>query len=84
MKTRDGEHRIKQVRRDLTSVVVTPLAPPFLEKPIIFKFENEYKELALSKEDAAELATLLGNRLEGCDIVMEKEDDVRLRISVVL
>jgi len=73
---------------DNTSVLVTPLAPPFSGKVAFVDFEprddGTAKTLAVSMRDYDKLTALFANQMMGRALVMEAaKDGKRIRISVV-
>ena len=90
MKINDGRHDLRGVRRDLTSVVVTPiLLPKYFEPYKVIKLMRNGKmhELSLSFEDADKVVKLVSRSQEGdltrtYNIKFTREYGGMLRISV--
>lgn len=73
--TDDGRHRI--------SILVTPLQPPFTQGFVRYSFVGYDKELAVSKEDAANIKRFLFNRAKGQMVQLEEAEDGQIRLSIV-
>lgn len=79
----DGDHRLDQAKRKLTSILVTPLQPPFNQPVETLIFGDKQKKIALSVEDAAKVKALLGgSELGGHIEIMREADTDQVRIHL--
>lgn len=77
---KDGGHHMSRVRA-LSSVLVTPLQPPFPRGTRTLSFDGGTKDLAVSEGDAARIDALLGGQTKGRRVVLEAEGDL-IRVSL--
>ncbi len=71
----DGKHkRDDATRRRLSSVLVTPMFPPFTKPNIKIKFDDGLV-LAMSPADATKVRELMDGDLEGKHIMLSRAPD---------
>jgi hypothetical protein len=71
----DGKNKLDEMtRRRLSSVLVTPMFPPFTKPNIKIKFDDGLV-LAVSPADADAIRELMQGRLEGQHIMLSRAPD---------
>jgi hypothetical protein len=81
--TDDGQHKLDgKLKRRLSSVLVTPLQPPFKQNFWTISFGDDTDLLALSAEDHAKVKALMAGQMQGQHIVLGPASSTQIRISL--
>lgn len=81
----DGGHRLThKAKRHLSSVIVTPLQPPFPKRTWFLDMGGELnKTLAITREEGLKVKALTDGVMEGQTVMVEGIGNGKVRISLL-